>query len=363
MEISDLPQTLTKKSVGSNHNPLEWAVLPRPSIPPTEEFNKVECEVSDAIAYRHDPASVLGKATESKNGYRGIIKLLQDIDNVPKLTTIILALRTCGNGNTLGKIASSSLKHSQLIHFLLRLDPFNPHSLSPTSNEMDSDFHLNLADAYLNLLVALVSSNSVLLTPVMNALWRLIVVTDAVTPDEIASMEAAKDSMIPSVMELKRNSALRNARLHGTLSKILDLVPKGRSEVYPLMASSFPFKLAPIARQVSYMKQCLIVVKYVPTIHQQFLELAMDKCLEIDVEIRLGKDGKVEIEEVEQDNFNLELDGITHEKNSEQKADEEKLKLSNGNKTEEDKVDEMAEKVSSFICRVPSSFGRPFILL
>ena len=346
-DIVEEPDTLTKPSNASGNNPLQWAVLPKPPIPLDDEFQRIDCEVSDAIAYRHNPASITVNPGDAKKGYNDIIKSLRDIDNIPKLINIILALRTCGNGNSLGKITSATSKHSQLINVLLRLDPFNPVS-SPMSNGNGSDTDIRLADAYLNLLVALVSSNSVLFNPVMGALWKLIVATDPITPDEITSMDLSSDSEALEDMKDKRYSALRNARLHATLHKLLDLVPKGRSEIYPLMASSFPFKLAPISRQVSYMKQCLIVVKYVPTIHQQFLEMAMDKCLEIDVEIRLGKDGKVEIEEVEKENLDVDEKFMTPEKSTEEKADEERLKLSNEKLTNEDKVDEMAEKVCSF---------------
>ena len=134
----------------------------------------------------------------------------------------------------------------------------------------------------------------------------------------------------------------KNRRLHGTLCKILHLCPKGKSEIFPVLASSFPFKLAPISKQISYVKQCLIVLRYVPMMEQQFLHLCMDRCLEIDVEIRIANNGMVRIQDEEGEGIaDLDRNGL-----DDGKAMEEELKQLEKKKTQEQKVDEMAEKVS-----------------
>ena len=141
-----------------------------------------------------------------------------------------------------------------------------------------------------------------------------------------------------------------NSLLHGALRKILQLVPKGKFEIYSVIASSFPFKLAPLSTQVNYMKQSLIVLQYVQSMTRQFLELCVDKCLEIDVEIRIGNNGNVKIEEnkigEDDDGDDQQATDIPNDCIKEQKIIATAM---NKNKTEEEKVDEMAEKLDTLM--------------
>jgi len=131
-----------------------------------------------------------------------------------------------------------------------------------------STYHLLWLQHYLLLcFLFFVSANSVFLTPALIMLWRYIQITDAITPadrqlvqfNDVGKTKEQKEELIEQ--QFKRNS-----RLHGTLSKILHLVPKGHSEMFPVIASSFPFKLAPLQRQACYANQCFTVLRYVPTI-------------------------------------------------------------------------------------------------
>jgi hypothetical protein len=60
------------------------------------------------------------------------------------------------------------------------MDPFNPPLKIQKEHEHDAKIFFfvyhdySLADAYLNLVVAVVSANSVFLTPVLTALWKLL---------------------------------------------------------------------------------------------------------------------------------------------------------------------------------------------
>jgi hypothetical protein len=194
----------------------------------------------------------------------------------------------------------------------------------------------------------------VFLTPALNMLWRCIQKTDAITTedrqlilwhDKVKTKEEI-EAMIDQQFQ-------RNSRLHGALSKTLHLVPKGHSEIFTVIASDFPFKLAPLLKQACYVKHCFIVLNYVPTIRQNILEICIDKCLEIDVEIRIAQDGNVEIEASKDEDCGTATEGLfsTDEDLQEakiltdkMKAKKEKAKIAN---SAAEQVDEMAEKVSN----------------
>jgi hypothetical protein len=76
-------------------------------------------------------------------------------------------------------------------------------------------------------------------------------------------------------------------------------------------------------------------LEYVPTLSAQVLELIVDKCLEMDVEIKIHNDGQVsidkEVHDAEEEMFELDLD----------EPDTNKLEKEDT----EEKVDEMADKV------------------
>lgn len=344
---------------------MSWASVPRPILPKKEEYDPVEKFVYDAVSFRSliDRSQMdLSTQKAAGLGYKAILDLLRKCDDPEMLKKVLLALRTSGEGTTMGKIISDSKRHRNLLHLIFRLDPFlSPDDAKPSteSNTKDIPFDWSLADAYLNLIVALVSFNSVFLTPALNMLWRLIQCTDAITPEDrqlvqfIDENTSMTEEQIENVIEQQFQ---RNSRLHGALSKILHLVPNGNSEIFPVIASSFPFKLSPLQKQACYVKQCFIVLNYVPIIRRNILELCIDKCLEIDVEIRIAQDGIVKIEEVKEEDgddhvapFKMDEDGddkkIINEKEKEIK---DKFKAE---KTSAEQVDEFAEKVRRFSLR------------
>ena len=123
---------------------------------------------------------------------------------------------------------------------------------------------------------------------------------------------------------------------------MLRLCPKGNAELFPIVASSFPFRTKPTSELVWYSQQCLAVLHYVPTLHSQILELLLDKCLEMDVEIKIEEGGKVSI-----DSTNHSL-GNTEEEMFELEIDEETTPMKDNDNVEE-RVDEMADKLDSLM--------------
>ena len=340
-------------------NNMNWAFVPRPILPPKEEYDPVEKFVFDAIRSRsakdineldpeHHKSSILG--------YKAILELLRKRDDESMLRKVLLALRTSGDGTTMGMIIRDSKRHSNLLHLLFRMDlfSFDQKATDGGAKTQRNPFDSILADAYLNLVVALVSANSVFLTPAINMLWRCIQKTDAITTEDrqlilYKSVETKEESEVMIDQQFQKNS-----RLHGALSKILHLVPKGHSEIFPVIASDFPFKLAALHKQACYVKHCFIVLNYVPNIRQKILELCVDKCLEIDVEIRIAQDGNVLIEGATNDDEDTaEVHSRMDEEIQETKPvmkeiEEKKDQLKKNKRSTADQVDEMAEKVSFY---------------
>jgi RNA polymerase I-specific transcription initiation factor RRN3 len=334
---------------------IDWAVLPKPILPISLDYEPIEKFVSESVksisSRELSPNSEAFKSSIS--GYKSILEAFRKKDDPILIKNILLALRTGGNGSTLNDIISETKRHSNLLHHIFRLD-----SIEMNTNEGQTPFgtytkttDFGLMDAHLNLLVALVSANSVFLTPTLNTMWRCIENTDAITPmdKQLVMNRKYLDSTDCDVNDILEDQHKRNSRLHGTLRKILQLVPKGHSEIFPVIASSFPFKLAPLEKQVAYVKQAFTVLSYVPTIHQELIELCIDKCLEIDVEIRIAQDGAVNIEENddEGDLFDFEKDPEIKddEKESQKKEESEKFKNQKG----QDQVSEMAEKLDTLM--------------
>jgi len=81
------------------------------------------------------------------------------------------------------------------------------------------------------------------------------------------------------------------------LCTMMRLVPKARTDLFPIIASRFPFWKAEKRILKWYCIQSLRVLDYLPSIRKFLLELIIDKCLEIDVNIKIDENGEVSIEE------------------------------------------------------------------
>lgn len=247
----------------------------------------------------------------------------------------------------------------------------------------------NLIDIYLHFLVTLVSANSTFLSSTLETLWKLLL---QVTMSQVQSSSSSStftpleqsndlqvlppppmdDSLYPpqdqdekemdevnNSSNSKDNTSIWILKLHTTLAKILHLVPKGKTELYSVLSSTFPYKLAPVQRQVSFLQQCLICIQnYLPTAHAPFLELWLDKCLEMDVEIRIEENGQVQLLNSEDDDSNpsnkSKGEGEKEEELEENGGNNENIVQEEENQKEEEKVEpnkdiekvnEMANKV------------------
>jgi len=334
-------------------------VLPKCYIPPDDEYLPVEKFVETGVRLRH-----YGLA-DPKGCYNAIFTILknphQDVGMAHKF---LLALRMAGHGSTLNLLTSTSSSsattssggshgtstssiHARLIHQMIKMNPFELPSLrQPTASgdnttSASSFADYNVVDAQLHLILAVVSANSVYLIPALTSLWRMLISS---VPSNITDVEE------------------RSNRLHASIASILRLSPRGRSELFPIMASHAPFRGRPEAELGWYYKQCLAVLRYLPSIQGQVLELIVDKCIEIDVEIKIKDGGEAVIDHNKDEDdddaiFDLEVNTA---KESTTKADVLSV---------DTQVDEMADKLDSLMLLVfqfiesrASNFGRDSVL-
>lgn len=156
--------------------------LPKCELPPRKQFAPVERFVASAIQSKLE----LTGDDNAQKAYQAVMDAIRRKRDLAMLQQIFLALRTADNGLTLHQLSSNPSTHAQLLHFLLRFDPFgaqrvDTHKGQVIPNKIDDinatdagkakDDGLtsaySLADAYFHLILALVSANSVFLVPTM----------------------------------------------------------------------------------------------------------------------------------------------------------------------------------------------------
>jgi RNA polymerase I-specific transcription initiation factor RRN3 len=123
------------------------------------------------------------------------------------------------------------------------------------------------------------------------------------------------------------------------LVNVLRLIPKSTSDLFPIMSTSFPFFCWNKEVLVWYVKQCFQVLDYLPSIRQRLLELLIDKCLEIDVNIFIKDNGDAIIEE--------EQAFVKTEKSAHDEGDRATQEQA-GTKTE-DMVDILSDKLDAIL--------------
>lgn len=142
-------------------------ILPKCAIPPRDKvYGPVEEFVAKAVKSRLEPS---GDPNVMKT-YKVILEAIRRKEDPSLLRMIFLAIRTAANGSTLHQLSGNPTKHAQLLHVILRFDPFtgktkNTGKKNATSNCPFRSY--SIADAYFQLILALVSANTVFLVPAM----------------------------------------------------------------------------------------------------------------------------------------------------------------------------------------------------
>jgi RNA polymerase I-specific transcription initiation factor RRN3 len=257
-------------------------ILPKCELPPPNEFGPIESFVSKAVQEQHEQGADL----PPNKGYKALTDAFRLKNDLPLLKKIMLAMRT--SQNTVHCLTSVSKKHARLIHMIVRLDPFAQGTEEQDDNNKVIDF--TLVDAHFNLLVVLVSANSTLLVPTISALWKLVI-----------SQEDASEE--------------RWYRVHAALATIMFMCPMGKMEMFPIVSANTPFRKKEESFLRWYYKNSLDVLEYIPSMEGELIALIIDRCLEMDVEIKINDGGEVSIDRDGDDTgiFQLDLEEKTKE--------------------------------------------------
>ena len=272
-------QTIDPSSI----RPESKFILPKCELPPQSEFGPIESFVSKAVQEHHEQ----GADVPPSKSYKALTDAFRLKNDLPLLKKILLAMRT--SQNTVHCLTSISKKHARLIHMIVRFDPFAQGSEeSDDKNKTPIDF--SLVDAHFNLLVVLVSANSTLLVPTITALWKLV----------ISKEDASED---------------RWYRVHAALATIMCICPTGKMEMFPIVSANTPFRKKEESFLRWYYKNSLDVLEYVPSLEGEIIALMIDRCLEMDVEIKINDGGEVSIDRDSDDPgiFQLDLEEKTKE--------------------------------------------------
>lgn len=261
--------------------------IPKCKLPPVEEMVAIEKFVENAV--RSQDSRMDGRSNTPDpthfQGYNAIIKALKQPNDPTMIWKVLLALRTAGQGVILNLLALTD-NHTQLLHLIIRFvstipPTFDAAVTGDPSSMLQVYRDYSLCDAHFNLLLAIVSAKSTHVVPILTALWKLLTNYGPLEDEGIIH------------------------RIHAMLFNVLRLVPKSSSDLYPIIASKFPFWLRDKDILVWYTNQSFKVLDYLPLIRRRIFGLLIDKCVEIDVNIIVMDNGDVTIDEMERKNVNF----------------------------------------------------------
>jgi RNA polymerase I-specific transcription initiation factor RRN3 len=147
--------------------------------------------------------------------------------------------------------------------------------------------------AFVNLLSHLISANSIFLIPCL----QVIVKTMTLLPTIVPSTTSKKSAVLEHPNFVKDLREL----LHRTLRFSTSLVPTGLVELLPVITSNFPYRRHHQEILTGYVSELLKICEYLPVLQPKILDLILEKCLEIDVEIVIEDTGEVLIKPPEPD--------------------------------------------------------------
>jgi hypothetical protein len=151
--------------------------LPRCVLPPAEELEPVEAFVEAAVRKQEG----LPETGAPDKNYSALCDIMRSKRDLSKLRKVLIALRTSGRGSTLHLITSSR-RHARLLHYVLRLNPFELPSTANRAATASGETvpgvslvaNYDLADSQLHFLSAVVSANAIFVIPTLTFAWSLL---------------------------------------------------------------------------------------------------------------------------------------------------------------------------------------------
>ena len=141
-----------------------------------------------------------------------------------------------------------------------------------------------VSQAILQLIVNLVSCNAIFLSSAFSLFARSFL------PQNITT------AGIKEALTVELGQRETRGWIHQTIQHILKQVPVGQSVLLTTLYENFPHKR--FSKQIlsEYVQQLLIISEYLPVLQYRILDLIIDRCLEIDVEIIIEESGDVRIQ-------------------------------------------------------------------
>ncbi|EWM25090.1 rna polymerase i-specific transcription initiation factor rrn3 [Nannochloropsis gaditana] len=184
-------------------------------------------------------------------------------------------------------------------------------------------------DAYSCLLAHLVSAKSTFVHPVLQMLARSLAAPGPLQDDTAKNgnrMAAEGSGNVQGLIDLGDTNNARKAAVHESLRTVLALVPAGFSELYPVLGQAFPHRrtMGP-GGVVNYVRQLLVLATEYATVTEpakgtssgstpsvqskqrgsgtalgdKLLALILERCLELDVEIKIEDSGEVSVDQAD----------------------------------------------------------------
>lgn len=155
------------------------------------------------------------------------------------------------------------------------------------------DWYANeaLTRDFLDCMVNLVSYNGCYIAPCFEILVKIFL------PKKIEKKSGA-------VYDMDTTNKLAELA-HATLHKIISLVPLSTTCLYGVLKDNFPHKRLDAEVQYAYLRNMLVVTQYCPSLIDPLLSLAIDRLIQLDVDIKLEDIPDYEDEQLQ---FDVEMD-------------------------------------------------------
>ena len=220
------------------------------------------------------------KSRGETHHYNHLLRQLRQRDDPETLWRVYLGLTSC-----VGSVTQRPDEFSELIQSLFAYD-------------WKLEKRINVA--LINLLGHLVSANSIFLIPTLQMVLKaLSSLSTSLLTDSEGSSEQAPSSANSILHKGDSTNDELTSMLHNTLRHCVSSVPTGLVELMPVAISNFPYRKRPLECITNYIYQLLRLCDYLPVLQPKMLELIIERCLEIDVEIWIEDTGEVCIKPVE----------------------------------------------------------------
>ena len=266
-----------------------------PSLrPPPHGYEQVTTFLQTAVNTRQNNSDPRKRPNHSSStGYKAILDCIRQPPAQVDLSLLYKVLRALQGSQILATVFSHPQLHSLLIHSVFRLNILflvDVRRGGAVGLNDDPSMYDDICACYYHLLVAICSANTTFLIPVFEAIVKQI--RYVISREDLAlNLEGSTPDSTSDSNKAQLEAHHRIEILHATIRKILLLIPKAKSELYPIISKHYPH----VTQSLNVVRNYLVIVlqqwQYCDFIREELLLLVLKKCLEMDVEILIKDDG------------------------------------------------------------------------